>query len=168
MSSFAYNINKQHDATPMQYSARQLAAILNVQPSTITRDIKKGRVSSAKDEKGGYLIDASEIVRAYPDRVTVDDAGNIAAKGQKQQEATPPATDATAVLEVRLAAAERLLAEREGTVDDLRQRLDAEAEERRKLTALLTDQSAKTEPLPPTPTVQGWGARLRFLATGKA
>ena len=166
MTSFACNINKQHDATPMQYSARKLADILAVQPSTITRDIKKGRLSAAKDEKGGYLIDASEIVRVYSDRVTVDEAGNIAAKGQKQHEATHAATDATPLLQAKLEAAERLLAERESTIDDLRRRLDAEAEERRKLTALLTDQSAKPE-IPALPTRAGLVARLRYLAAGR-
>src|SRR5512134_500188 len=99
----------------MRYSARQLAMILGVQPSTIARDIKKGRLSASRDEKGGYLIEASEIVRAYPDRVSVDVAGNVAATGRTQRDATadatdatPPATDTTAVLAARLEAAERL------------------------------------------------------------
>lgn len=123
----------------MRYSARKLALILGVQPSTITRDIKKGRLSASRDDKGGYLIQAAEIVRAYPDRVTVDVAGNVAAIVQPHHDATPTATDATAVLAARLEAAERLLAEREQTIEDLRRRLDDEAEERRKLTARLVD-----------------------------
>lgn len=139
----------------MKHSARQLAIVLGVQPSTITRDIKKGRLAANKNEKGEYEIDASEIVRAYPDRVKVDDAGNIAAKAEMHDEATPKATEATeetAVLRVRLDAAERLLDERERTIEDLRRRLDAEAEERRKLTALLTDQRQQQQPEPmPSP-----------------
>ena len=126
--------------------------ILGVQPSTISRDIKRGRLSASRDEKGGYVIEASEIVRAYPDRVTVDVAGNVAATVQKQRDATasatdatPPATDATAVLAARLEAAERLLAEREQTIEDLRHRLDSEAEERRKLTARLVDHTKGSE-----------------------
>jgi hypothetical protein len=137
----------------VRYSARQLATILGVQPSTITRDIKKGRLSAARDDKGGYLIDASEIARAYPDRVTVDVAGNVCATGRTQRDATgeathatAPATDATAVLAARLEAAERLLAEREQTIEDLRRRLDSEADERRKLTARLVDHSAQPAP----------------------
>jgi AraC-like DNA-binding protein len=121
----------------VRYSARQLAAILGVQPSTISRDIKRGKLSASRDERGGYSIDSSEIARAYGDRVTIDDAGNVAATVQTQRDATPPATDATAVLVARLEAAERLLAEREQTIEDLRRRLDSEAEERRKLTARL-------------------------------
>jgi hypothetical protein len=67
-----------------------------------------------------------------------------------QDEATVEQADATALWRTKLDAAERLLVERERTIDDLRQRLDTEAEarriegeERRKLTALLTDQRAK-------------------------
>jgi hypothetical protein len=145
----------------MKYSARQLAIVLEVQPSTITRDIKKGRLAAAKNEKGEYEIDASEIVRAYPDRVTVDDAGNIAAKPEMHDEATAKATDATeatAVFQARLEAAERLLGDRERTIDDLRRRLDSEADERRKLTALLTDQSQK--PAPAAKGIRGFLHRL--------
>jgi hypothetical protein len=151
----------------MKHSARQLAIVLGVQPSTITRDIKKGRLAANKNEKGEYEIDASEIVRAYPDRVKVDDAGNIAAKATMHEEATPDATDATeakAVLQARLDAAERLLHDRERTIDDLRQRLDTEAEERRKLTALLTDQSLKPAPEPKPAPPKGWRGFLYRLA----
>jgi chromosome segregation ATPase len=90
-------------------------------------------------DKGGYVIEASEIVRVYSDRVTVDVAGKVAAKEQTQSDATADAMDATAMLAARLEAAERLLAERKQTIDDLRRRLDNEAEERRKLTARLVD-----------------------------
>ncbi len=142
----------------MKHSARQLALVLRVQPSTITRNIKKGRLAANKNEKGEYEIDASEIVRAYPDRVKVDDAGNIAAKGEMQNETTPQATGATestGVLQARLDAAERLLDDRERTIEDLRGRLDAEAEERRKLTALLTDQTRKPAAEPERPARRG-------------
>jgi hypothetical protein len=141
-----------------------------VQPSTITRDIKKGRVSASKNERGEYEIDASEIVRAYPDRIAVDHDGNIAAKGEMQSDATLDDADATPVLQAKLEAAERLLSEREQTIEDLRRRLDVEGEERRRLTALLTDQREKAAAVQPDqPEIGGgfWG-RLRFLASGKA
>jgi len=152
----------------MKHSARQLALVLGVQPSTITRDIKKGRLAANKNEKGEYEIDASEIVRAYPERVKVDDAGNIAAKGEMHGETTPKATDATdatAVIQARLEAAERLLDDRERTIDDLRRRLDSEAEERRRLTAMLTDQSRKPEPAaePEAPARRGFRGFLHRL-----
>jgi DNA-binding MurR/RpiR family transcriptional regulator len=153
----------------MKHTARQLAHVLGVQPSTITRDIKKGKISANKNERGEFEIDASEIARAYAGRIRIDGAGNIAAKGEMQNEATPKATDATATLQARLEAAERLLDDREQTIDDLRRRLDEEAEERRKLTAILTDQRAQPPqqepplpaPLPPPRRgLRGWLHRV--------
>src|SRR4051794_6796400 len=73
----------------MNLTARQLSIVLGVQPSTITRDIKKGRLSAMKNERGEFEIDPSEIARAYADRITIDAAGNIAATGQMQNDATP-------------------------------------------------------------------------------
>jgi hypothetical protein len=54
-------------------------------------------------------------------------------------------------------------------IGDLRRRLDAEGEERRKLTAILTDQrqSKPPDPAPQKPAGGLW-SRLRYLATGKA
>jgi hypothetical protein len=47
-----------------------------------------------------------------------------------------------AELEARLSEKDSLIAAHERAIDDLRRRLDAEAEERRRLTAILTDQRA--------------------------
>jgi hypothetical protein len=150
----------------MKYTATQLATALGVQTSTVTRHIKKGKLSAAKNDNGEYEIDAAEIVRAYPDRATVDDAGNIARQVSMQDKATGEEADAIALWRTKLEAAERLLVERERAIDDLRQRLDAEAEarriegeERRKLTALLTDQRQphqQPEPMPPPPRKGLW------------
>jgi hypothetical protein len=142
----------------MKYSARQLAAILKVQPSTITRDINKGRVSAAKNNRNEWEIEAAEIVRVYHDRVVIDEAGNVAAKTGMHDGAKAGTPDASAILRERLDAAERLLNERERTIDDLRRRLDASDQERRQMMALLTDQRAKS---PEKGKEQrGWLARL--------
>ena len=93
----------------MKYTATQLATTLGIQTSTVTRHIKKGRLIAKKNEKGEYEIDAAEIVRAYPDRVNVDDAGNIAGKGQCKTKQQQRQADATAVLRPKLDAAERFL-----------------------------------------------------------
>jgi hypothetical protein len=153
----------------MKYTATQLATTLGIQPSTVTRHIKKGKLSAAKNDNGDYEIEASEVIRAYPDRATVDDAGNVARKVAMQDDATGEETDATALWRTKLEAAERLLVEREQTIDDLRHRLDAEAEarriegeERRKLTALLTDQSRKPAAEPEQPR-KGWRGFLHRL-----
>jgi hypothetical protein len=68
-----------------------------------------------------------------------------------------PGESASTSLAELLVERDRLLADREETIRDLRARLDAEAEERRRvqaqLTALLSGkrESPATEPLPPAP-----------------
>jgi hypothetical protein len=89
----------------MKYTATQLATALGIQTSTVTRHIKKGKLAAAKNDNGEYEIDAAEVVRAYPDRATVDDAGNIARQGTMQDEATEEQTDATALWRTKLDAA---------------------------------------------------------------
>ena len=48
------------------------------------------------------------------------------------------------------------LADKDAVIDDLRRRLDAEAEERRRLTAILADQRAKPEPAAGPPALRRW------------
>ena len=72
---------------------------------------------------------------------------------------TPETPHLMGEMQAKLDAAERLAAERERTIEDLRRRLDVEGEERRKLTAMLTDQRTAPEPTPEPP--RGFWARLR-------
>ncbi len=65
-------------------------------------------------------------------------------------------------LQAKLEAAEQRLKDRAEVVEDLRRRLDAEAEERRRLTRLLTDQRA-TVSVPveqPSGGLADWWRRL--------
>src|SRR5512144_1568478 len=110
--------------------------------STILRAIQNGLISAIKGPYGNYQIDPAELHRVYPP----------VASGGAAQPATP--TDAPSVgtldatllqaeireLQAKLEAAEQRLKDRAEVVEDLRRRLDAEAEERRRLTRLLTDQ----------------------------
>jgi hypothetical protein len=69
----------------------------------------------------------------------------------------------TRELQARLEAAERRIADKDDVIADLRRRLDAEGEERRRLTALLTDQRAGERSKAPT---DGLWARLTWLVSG--
>lgn len=126
----------------MKHTARQLAKLLDVQPSTITRQIKNGRLSAIKNESGEWEIDASEIARVYADRVEADLQGNVALKISKQSTATSSATE-DLVHRAIIDGLEKQLVQVTSERDDLRRRLDEEAEERRRLTLLLTDQRQK-------------------------
>jgi len=95
--------------------------------STILRSIRSGRVSASRDElTGGWNINAAELHRVY-DGTCRDAPDGVPGNG----------TDA-GVLQAKLQAAEARLLDKDQVIDDLRRRLDAEAEERRRLTTLLT------------------------------
>jgi chromosome segregation ATPase len=48
-------------------SLKQAALRVGKGKSTLQRDIKAGRLSAPRDEKGRYKIDPAELARAYPD-----------------------------------------------------------------------------------------------------
>ena len=140
-------------------SLSQAAKATNRSKSTIGRAIKGGRLSAVRNDDGTFGIDPSELFRAFPKGGpgTGGDGGNdtirtphsgtagtgieadqIKALRDELAKAQQRAAAAEAKAEERAAAAE----ERAGTIADLRARLDREGEERRKLTAILTDQKA--------------------------
>jgi hypothetical protein len=100
---------------------------------TLCRWIKAGRLSANRNEDGSYQIDPSERARVFPFF-----AGDIT--DTLKQLVSLNGAGADPVISPREVEGLRLLlAEREQTIRDLRHRLDAEAEERRRLTAILTD-----------------------------
>jgi hypothetical protein len=115
----------------------QAAALAGVSRSTMHRALKRGRISYTTNPKGERLVDPAEVARAFPDTVrTVPRHASWNAETQASGTAeTPPATPDLA----RLATAESLAEERGRTIEDLRRRLDVEAEERRRLTLMVTD-----------------------------
>lgn len=103
--------------------------------STILRAIRDGKLSASKNVHGVYQIKPAELHRVYP--------AQIAQLSNDTLRTPLKNTDETGVLQAELDAARQLAAERQKTIDDLRTRLDQESEERRKLTAMLTDQRTK-------------------------
>lgn len=146
----------------MELSLSAAARATSHSKSTIGRAIKSGKLSARRNDAGGYLIDASELARAFnwdpsgpvPWNVTALPDPVAAPLG-----ASPGAAPgALAVLETKVALLEQaldrereaLVHERETTID-LRQRLDR-ADER--VRALLAQ-----APLAPAPA-RGLLARL--------
>lgn len=119
----------------MKLSASQAAQEVGKSVPTITRAIKSGKISAIKTETGGFEIDPAELFRVFPavtrnDNVTPNNLGHE----------TPNVTSA---LDVEVKMLRERLADKDSEIDHLRGLLDAEAAERRKLTALLTDQTAR-------------------------
>jgi hypothetical protein len=133
------------DAT-VPYTLAQAAKAVRRDKTTLLRAIKKGTVSAVRDEStGGWLIEPVELHRVYP----VADAAMRAS-------ATAAISSGDAEVEIRELRAR--LADKDAVIEDLRQRLDREGEERRqaqaKLTALLTDRREMREP--PRPRRSWW------------
>lgn len=121
----------------MRYTAGQAAKATGKSIPTITRAINNGKISAEKTPEGGYLIDPAELHRVFPPlSVTANDTP--AMLGSE----TPLSENALQV-EIRMLRErlEGMSAEKNAVIEDLRRRLDAEAEERRRLTLILTDQS---------------------------
>lgn len=101
------------------------------------------KLKAERDEQGVWRIDAADVQRLWPYRPAPDTITGPQQSpmtfGDTHQEAT-----VISVLQTKLEAAEQRIADKDAVIDDLRRRLDAEAEERRRLTALLTDQRPVT------------------------
>lgn len=130
---------RSNDWRPMSYTIGTAAKATGKAKSTISRDIKSGRISAEKQPDGSYLIDPSELHRVYPP--VVFDNGS---ENSESNDSQPQTTDAeTALLRqdnVRLLEQIEMLRDER---DDLRRRLDAEADERRRLTLIVTDQRVR-------------------------
>lgn len=113
----------------MKLSASQAAKETGKSIPTITRAIKSGKLSAHKTETGGFEIDPAELFRVF-DRVT-ETANDTPPKLGHE---TP---NDNGVLQAKLEAKDEQIALLMSERDDLRRRLDQEAEERRKLTARL-------------------------------
>ena len=126
-----------------------------VERTTLYRKLKKGQISGQSDASGNKYIEASELLRVYPDAdvsesfATMDQ--QLQERGIQQRATVNDNRLLQREIEVRDEKIRALEQERERerrdaqtTIDDLRLRLDQEAEERRKLTLILTDQRPQT------------------------
>ena len=124
----------------MSYTLGTAAKATGKSKTAIWRAIDNGKISASKDANGQYQIAPAELHRVFPP-VSCNETEN----SFLEQSAISSGTDGNAqmlALELRILKDER---ERErvglqNQIDDLRNRLDEEAAERRKLTMLLTHQ----------------------------
>ena len=104
----------------MAYTLTEASRAVRKDKTTLLRAIRAGRVSAVRDHRGGWLIEPAELHRVYP--------------------AIAPGNADAVVRDAPCAHCEGLRArldDAHATIADLRRRLDSEAEERRRLTAVL-------------------------------
>lgn len=132
----------------MRMNINQAAKAVGVARSTLYRDIREGKVSVKKDGRGKPYLDVSELERAYGN-VTISDTLGMSESVPERQDETPQKDKRDSTLQRECDLLREQIALLKEERNDLRQRLDQEAEERRmtqaKLTALLTDQREKGE-----------------------
>lgn len=103
--------------------------------TALANAIKSGRISATRDDKGQYQIDPAELFRVYPAKSleVCDTRPNETATLQRENELLREQLDREREINRRLF-----------------DRLDEEAAERRKLTALLTHQPPAADPARPS------------------
>jgi hypothetical protein len=128
------------------YTIGQAAKATGKSKSTISTAIKKGTISAVKNEDGSYSIDPSELHRVFPPM----ESENGSTEPQSNDNEPSNLVFQNGYLQGEVKLLREQLTDKDSVIDDLRHRLDAEAEarriegeERRKLTAILTDQREK-------------------------
>ena len=129
----------------MKHTLGQAAKECGVSKSTLSRWIKKGRVSAERQEDGSFLIDASEINRIKELQQQAV-AGNGYGTPPLQQSGTPSATSASQLeidmmreqIQVLRQEREQDRRQHEKTVEDLRQDRNAWRAQAERQTLLLT------------------------------
>jgi hypothetical protein len=112
----------------MELSASQAAKKVGKSVPTITRAIKKGKLTAKPRDGGGWVIDAAELFRVWP-AVSND------------TDATPPLLGRETPIET--SALEREVELLREMLDDTKADRDSWKEQAQKITALIEDQSAK-------------------------
>lgn len=137
----------------MEHSLSGAAKVVGKSKATIHRAIRSGKLSARRDDAGVYHIETSELLRVFP-----LNASEPLQRDDPQPPANLPDTAAIlAPLEAENAGLRQLVASHQETIADLRTRLDAEAEERRRLVAVLTtDRPSGVVPTPPSRRSSWW------------
>lgn len=120
----------------MPQTLGQAAKTVGRNRTTLLRAIKAGKLSATHDEAtGSWMIEPAELYRLYPPA----DAHASVPPGGAHLRSTG-ASGAIRELHARLDDKDAVIGSLERTIEDLRRRLDASDEERRKLTLMLADQ----------------------------
>lgn len=124
-------------------SASQAAKEVGKSIPTITRAIKKGKLSATKTEEGGYQIDPAELFRVWPAVKSYATPERDNETGKMLGNATPKNTDVTGGLEAEVKFLKQLLEDRDGTIADLKDQRDKWQEQAK--TLLISNQNMPTQ-----------------------
>ena len=106
------------------------AELAGVSKGTVSKALKSGRLSYAEKTDNGYLIETSELFRVFPPKPETVEGHRKETSSQGRETSME-----TGGLQHEIRLLREQLHDREGTIDDLRQRLDRSDEERREAQA---------------------------------
>lgn len=135
------------------YSISDAAKATGRSKSTILRAIQNGKISGSKNEDGKWELQPVDVHNRYPMVHGESDSVNGAhPSAHHAKDATRTSHDVPDLLSelmslrAKLEVKEEVVKAHQATIDDLRDRLTQEVEERRQATTFLLDQRAKPEP----------------------
>lgn len=118
----------------MAYTLGEAAKATGISKASISRAVSSGRISATKKEDGSFSIEPVELHRIYPPKSAAPVSVTTFETPANGEGNTRNPSDSN-VLQARLDAALEQLRDKEGTIGDLRQRLDRADEERREAQA---------------------------------
>ena len=139
----------------MALSLNRAAKQGGIAKTTLQRALENGDISATKNDRGHWQIEESEFGRWLSTRSTEQTETSPKIR-YGTPDGTPEKTAEISALETEVKMLRERLTDKDDFISDLQRRLDAEGEERRKLTALLTDQREQTSQKPR----KGFWARL--------
>lgn len=140
----------------MAYTLGEAAKATGISKASISRAINSGRISAIKKDDGSFSIEPVELHRVYPPKSAAP-VTEIPSETIRNGNADTRNGSDSNVLQARLDAALEQLRDRDGTIDDLRRRLDQSDEERREAQARVIGLLAGPAP---TESKRGFFGRL--------
>lgn len=124
-----------------EHSISSAARIVGVSRATITRHIKKGKLTATLDSENNKLIDASELVRVYGDQCKFHGSRDQISETRRSETELAPLLQQTKQLN------DQLIAQYKSQVDDLREALSKAQDGLNRTTLLLENHAEKDEGL---------------------
>ncbi len=146
----------------MKLTLGQAAKEVGISKPSLSAAIKKGRVSAKKNDSGTYEIDPAELFRVYPPRAntnTVSHSETLPSANPQRNGQKPGNSE---VLGLLLAERDKLIAEKDKSIgrlehekDQIRQDLEDQKDQAKRITMLLEDKS--------NDGAGDWGSSLKAL-----
>jgi hypothetical protein len=139
-----------HAGIPMPHTLRAAAKAVGRDRTTLLRAIRAGKLSAIHDAAtGSWLIEPAELHRVYSPVNGPIRATGEATEGDAQLCTTDPHGRPQGETQGEMRELRARLADKDAVIEDLRRRLDAESEERRRLTLVLADMRTAPPVAPP-------------------